>query len=208
MAEPSRVTDHTEITDHVAGGLALLTSENRKPVIQALTSAWLARVQEAEAALWGLLVDTTILTATHAQLDQIGALLVLSRGSVDGLLSDTEYRKALRGVALANRSRGTANEALAILTIVLGEGAFTYTESFPAGVLVEPADAMGLLARALAEVLRRARAGGVGVGLVDPPDTAAFAFSSADETVEDDDTHGWSDTDGLTGGALAGVIDV
>ncbi|MCX6027665.1 MAG: hypothetical protein NTY23_15700, partial [Chloroflexi bacterium] len=73
--EPNRITAHTEITNHVAGGLALLTTENQKLVIKAIGASWLARVQEAENALWGLLVDTTILTATFAQLDQIGLLL-------------------------------------------------------------------------------------------------------------------------------------
>lgn len=201
--EPNRITAHTQITDHVTGGLALLTTENQKRVIKAIGAACLARVQEAEDALWGLVVDTTILTATFAQLDQIGALLGLSRGA----LSDTQYRAILRGLALANRSWGTANEHIAILDIILGEGAYTLTESFPAGLLVEPDASITPLQTALAEVLRRARAGGVGTGLIDPPDVEAFTFAP-DEDVTGDSSHGYSDTTGLTGGAWAGVIDV
>lgn len=201
--EPSRITSHTEITDHVSGGLALLTTENRKPTIKAVSAAWLARVQEAENALWGLLIDTTILTATHAQLDQIGVLLVLARGE----MSDAEYRAVLRAGALANRSHGTADEHIAVLDLVLGVGGYTFAESFPAGLFVTPAGELGALASGLREVLRRTRAGGVGLGLVDPPSVSAFAFAPG-EDVTSDSTEGWSDTAGLTGGAWAGVIDV
>lgn len=202
--EPSRITEHTEIADHVVGGLALLTDANRKTVIKAIGAAWLSRVQEIEGALWGLLVDTTITTAARAQLDQLGVLLGLGRGD----MTDTVYRRALRGVVLANRSHGTADEHLAILDLVLGAGTYALAESFPAGLLVTPADPLGSLRDALAEILRRARAGGVGTGLVDPPEGTAFAFSDADELVEADTVHGWSDTAGLTGGEWAGAIEV
>lgn len=202
MSEPDRVTDATVITDHVARGLALLTDQWRgKPAVRAILSAWLAKVQEIEDTLGGVLA-ITIATGEGQQLDDLGAILGTARAG----LTDTVYRRLLAGASIAIGSSGQGDRLLAALDAMSAPGdAFSLVEQFPAALLVEPEDAIDIPAAALHAVLRRGVAGGVRLGVIDVPEGDTFAFSDDDE-VDADAARGFSNTGGLVGGQLVGVI--
>lgn len=202
--EPDRIAAVTQITDHAGAGAALLMRELRsKPRVAAVLAALMARVQDAESALWALLTDT-LDTAVGAQLDQLGAVLGAGRGT----LSDTDYRAVLRGVVLARRSRGTPADVCAVLRAMLGVGPdFTFSGG-GACVLLEPADPLPFSATAAIVPLRLAAAGGVLLELIDPtPDVGIkwFTFAPGEELTADV-VKGFGDVAGTTGGYLVGVV--
>lgn len=198
--EPDRISAHTQITNHVAGGLALLTSQFRdKDVLAGVFTPWLTQVQYLEDAAWAVLA-LTLDNATDDQLDQIGALVGQGRGE----LLDTPYRALLRAVILAHRSAGTGDELHAIIALLLGALAtYTLSEPAPAAIVVEPdmAPAAGIPADVAVGVLRLAKAGGVRLVLASPPADFTFTFSSLGEAVETDADRGFS-VDGTAPGGL------
>lgn len=202
--EPDRVTSLDEITTHVTDGLALLLQQFKtKPYVEAILGAWLSQVQELETAFFDL-IESGLLTATDAQLDQIGDLLGRPRAG----LVDDEYRIVLQGTALAIASSGTVPELYAIADLVLKLVTFTITESQHATVKIEPDAAVAVGAQLLLEVLVRAKAGGVRLLVIDPRGSASsrFAFSSTAVT-ETDSNKGLSDVAASTGGRLVGVLE-
>lgn len=202
--EPDRVTALTEITTHAADGLALLLLQFKsKPYVEALLSAWLTQIQELETTFFDLL-ESGLLTATFAQLDQIGDILGRPRSG----LVDDEYRIVLQGTALAIASSGTVPELWAIADIVLKLVTFTITEPQHATVKVEPDAAVAVGAQLLLEVLVRAKAAGVRLLVVDPRASVSsrFAFSSTSVT-KTDANKGLSDVAASTGGRLVGILE-
>lgn len=81
--------------------------------------AWLnvesARDQALEDSLWDMHEGMWLNTATGAQLDMLGAIVGEARQGRD----DTTYRLWVKARARANRSSGTPNDALAVLSLVL-----------------------------------------------------------------------------------------
>jgi hypothetical protein len=202
MAEPDRAS-YAPITDHVAGGLALLTDRWRGlPAVEAILTAYLVEVQAIEDTAAEILA-LTIDAASDDQLAQYGVLL----GTADPGVAKVIYRRLLRGAAAAIGSSGAGDELLAVLDAIgdVGE-TFTLREYFPASLVVEPAEAIAVPTSALHAVLRRAVAGGVRLHTIDVPTGDTFAFSDTDETVTDA-ARGFSDTAGLVGGQLVGVIE-
>ena len=180
MSEPDHVAALAPITDHVAGGLALLTQRWRdKPTVRAILGAWLAEVQAVENALWSVVV-LTIATATDDQLAQYGRLLgVADPGG--GL-----YHSMIRGAALAIRSSGTGDEVRAVLYAIKQQvGAFDLREYFPASLVVEPVNHIAHPAAMVHAVVRRAVAGGVRLLTMEVPSGDTFALSDTDETTTD-----------------------
>lgn len=201
MSEPDRAT-FAPVLDHAAAGLARLTDRWRGlPVIEALLTSYLVEVQAIEDAAAELLA-LTIDTAADDQLAQYGVLLSTTNPGVEKVI----YRRLLRGAAAAIGSSGGGDELLAVLAEIADVGeAFGLTEYFPASVVVEPEEAPAVPTSALHAVLRRAVAGGVRLLTIDVPAGDTFAFSDTDRTVADPD-RGFSDTAGLVGGQLVGVI--
>ena len=193
----------TQVTDHVAGGLALLTGRWRdQPVIRGILTSWLEQIQILEDAAWAV-HTLTIGTATYNALDQYGELL----GTPDVGLSDTLYRGLLRADSLAIGSSGTCDEIRAVLYAIKPTvGAFLIREYFPASLVVEPLGALEIPTEPIHAVVRRAVSGGVRVLMIDVPEGDTFAFSDSDETVTDA-ARGFSNVAGLIGGQLVGVID-
>lgn len=188
-------------TDHEARGLARLTSRFRKPATQAALGAALAEVQGAEDALWtvaALSLDDT----TGAQLDQVGALVGEARAALD----DEPYRSVLRARVLANRSGGTFGEVAAVLAVFADDPADAALDEYSPAALLATLDAMpGVPAARVAGLLRRAKAGGVGLQLVAPAGhDPVFRFASGDD-VETTFNLGLAPDDQSTGGRLAGV---
>ena len=200
-AEPDRIATIAHVTDHVAVGLARLTDRWQKPVIRAVLGAWLAEVQELEDAVWEVL-SLTIETASGDALDQYGVLL----GTPNPGVSTALYRALLSAAALAIRSSGTGPELLAILDRLSIDATLELTELFPATLKVEPVTTADFPAAVMRAVLARAVSGGVRLLVVDVPEGDTFAFSDTDETVTDA-ARGFSDTGGLVGGQLVGVLD-
>lgn len=201
MSEPDRVTALAQVTTHVTDGLALLTQRWRDlPVIEGVLSPWLTEVQRVEDALWSILA-LTIATATDDQLAQYGVLL----GVTDPGGGDFVY--LIRAAALAIRSSGTGDEIRAVLLAIKATpGAYLITEYFPASLVIEPVVFVGAPASMVHAIVRRAVAAGVRLLTVEVPAGDTFAFSDTDETVTDA-SRGFSDTAGLVGGQLVGVID-
>lgn len=204
ITEPTRITEHAKVADHVAAGLARLTQKLRgKAAIAALLGSWLAQVQAIEDAAWDMLLYTALDTAKHDQIDQIGVIVGFGRGAIT---DDEVYRAALYGIVLANRSSGTGDGLLTIMAVLSGDAASTLTEHAPAAVIAGRATPWPLMSASIvASILRRAKSGGVRLLVEDVPSGDLFAFATG-ELVETDVTHGFSDTDGLVGGQLIGVL--
>ena len=200
MSEPDRAAA-AHVTTHVADGLARLTQRWRDlPVIEGILSAWLTEVQHLEDALWSILA-LTIATATDDQLAQYGVLLGVSDPG------GGQFLALLRAAALAIRSSGTGDELRAVLYAVKQQvGAYEIREYFPAALVVEPVVFVAPPAAMVHAIARRAVAAGVRLLTVEVPAGDTFAWSDTDETVTDAD-RGFSDTAGLVGGQLVGVIE-
>lgn len=202
MSEPDTVAALTHVTDHVAGGKALLTTMFRKPLIQALLASWLTQVQAVEDAIWQLFGAFDLDTATGDQLVKLGALIGLSS---DGL-SDDLYRLALRAWVRASRSRGLDADMHAILEDAIDGAGYDLTNWAPANVVATTVVPVEIGDDLLARILRRATADGVGVQLVAPvDDSSTFAFSTDSETSTTNSTRGWADASQTTGGHLVGA---
>ena len=202
MTDPSRILAHARDAAHVAEGLALVITQLRgKPAFEAVLSSWLTQVQAVEDALWGLYALAIDNSSAHA-LDQLGALLGQPR-PVN--LGDVPYRKVLHAATIALTSSGTGDELLAAMHALIGSWDFTMALAFPATVLFEPDEASDVPAAVMASVLRRVKSGGVGLQVVDVPSGDVFAFAAGEVPETDVDT-GFSDTGGLVGGQLVGVV--
>lgn len=199
--EPNRITDYAHDTSHVAEGIALLYRQfASKPLFTALVSSYLKQVQEIEDALWNALTKTTLDTATAAQLDQIGAVLVWPRGS----LSDTDYRAILRALIAARRSRGFPEDIITVARLLFGLQRF---RDGSASITIEPEAPYAFAPSAALTVLDIAKSPGIQLQLFDPPEAEASLFTFSDDPmrVQTDAARGFSDTSQITGGALTGV---
>lgn len=204
--ELERVTEHTQITTHVVDGLALLYLQLRgRPLFRAIVTAFLARVQELENALWDLLTETTLETAVGAALDQIGAILVFPRGT---LTDDEDYRAVLRAVIRVHRSDGAGNDVLEVVALLLGDDFdFTYTGG-RASILITAHAPLPLAETTVGALIRKAASAGIQLQVTSPPvaEDLLFRFSSSAFRAEVDATHGFSDVDQLAGGVWNGVV--
>jgi hypothetical protein len=181
--------------------LALLTQRWREHALNpGQLAPWLAEVQQLEDALWSVLI-LRFATATDDQLAQFGVLL----GVADP--GGGQFLALIRAAALAIRSSGTGDELRAVLYAVKQQvGAYLITEYFPAALVIEPVVAIAPPAAMVHAIARRAVAAGVRLLTVEVPTGDTFAFSDTDETVTDAG-RGFSDTAGLVGGQLVGVIE-
>jgi hypothetical protein len=203
MSEPDRVTSITHVTDHVASGLALLPTQFRKPLIEALLTSWLVQLQSIEDASWQLLTDT-LASAVGFQLDQLGQVLGLSRGT----LTDFYFRQVLSALVLARRSRGTVEDLYAVMSwLFTGMLPSTMLEG-AASVVIELHDPIQYDGAKALFVLKVAKAGGIALQLISPPvaESELFTFASSGLLAESDSARGFSDTAQLTGGQLTGVL--
>jgi hypothetical protein len=205
MAEANAVTNVTQITDHVAGGIALLPSRLREDDVEGLLGAILDAFQSHEDDAFPLLGLGIDASEDHA-LTQLGELVGIERLDATQV-SDVQYRRVLRGWIRAMRSNGTATDFAEALAYVLDGGAYTLEEFFPASVLVTPDAAIAIPESFAAKILRATRAAGVGAQMITPPAGDAFTFASQDEDVETDADLGLADTAQTQGGALCGVVE-
>lgn len=88
-----------------------------KPNLQALLAAYVAPIQELEDAFVQLRDDRNLTDGVGLVLDQIGDIVQQPRG---GMLDPT-YRRFLRARVAANSSRGTVEDMITIMLLLLAD---------------------------------------------------------------------------------------
>jgi hypothetical protein len=163
--------------DHSTRGVAWLIDRYRKPRTSALLASWLDQVQEAEDALWQLLVERSLATAEGDQLDVLGAIVGEPRRGRD----DETYRIWISARNMVSRSSGTTTEILAIARKLVPLAATVVLEEYyPATFVVRIHGALSLDdGLQIARMLYLAKPAGVLFGMtwsvVDDGETFSFA---------------------------------
>lgn len=202
MSEPDRISEISTI-DHVTTGLALFYRQfANTPHIQAIAAAWLRQLQAVEDETWRI-ISLTIDTAEDEALDQYGAILLFSRGT----LSTPAYRAVLKAIVAARKSSSTPEDIIAVAALALSSTGFSYDEGFMS-IEIEPHAPIGYEAAALLYVLKLAKSGGVRIETFDPPraESDLFTFSSSPYLEDADASRGFSDETESSGGYLTGVL--
>lgn len=193
----SGAPDHSSIP-LVGEALDLLPQQwQGKPRITALVEAFVMRLAQVEFEFDNLKAQRQLDVAVGVQLDGMGQILGVARGSLD----DATYRRALEAVVRLNISDGTADDIVSMILPMLGSQGPGLVE------IIEwpPAEAEVLvgwpttLAVALAALVGRGRAAGVRIVLRWRADTGAaeapFGFA------------GVAGADGFDHGILSGAMD-
>lgn len=108
--------DAYPFSDHVLAALSRLIAQDKKrAVYKRIVTILVDRIQRMEDVLWDLHEQRWIDTAIGAQLDVLGDIVGEARQGRD----DDTYRLWIRARARANRSRGTPNDALAVLRLIV-----------------------------------------------------------------------------------------
>ncbi len=183
----------------------LLEQFKGKPNIEGLLEVVAQQANEIDAAAVDLITERTVDTAIGAQLDQLAGVVDIERGSSD----DTELRARIKAEIRLNRSAGTIEDILEVLTLVLGtSGLLDIAEYSPASLVVYVAPTT--VGEILADLIERTRAAGVGGQLVYSESAASGVFTfAAGDTLVSSTTQGFASGDSQdtgTGGVLAGVL--
>jgi len=159
------VSDLTRVTDHVEQGLALLLDQyKRKPRIEAWVRSYLRQVQVLEDAAFDVRVKRLLDNAEGVLLDVIGRIVGEPRRS----RGDDVYRLFIAARIRINRSKGGAQDVLAVLAIIAGGTPTHFDERSPAVMLIEfqePTEHDPVL---LLGMLRDTKAGGMGLRMLAP----------------------------------------
>lgn len=182
----------------------IIVQHYKRPKLEALLAMLLNGVQDLEDALEEMELGTHISRAMGAQLDSIGVWLRLPRDPLT--MSDPDYRRLLRAKALANVSRGTGPEMIAILEAVLA-GTSTHHLTTPApATLIQTVD--GTLDMALGEnagrILAAGKASGIRTVLEFQPPGALFGWTTS---VYAGGVVGWADGPTSPVGSWARAVD-
>lgn len=125
-----------QITNHIQRAISLLAAQfqETKPDdsatnLQKLLSVLVASAQDLEDVNWQLYSQRWLNTAIGVQLDGIGEILGLPRNLGE---SDESYRERLRFQAFINRSTGTPEEIIFVLSTLTQATNVIYTELYPA----------------------------------------------------------------------------
>lgn len=168
----------THVTDHEEQALARLVLQYAdKTNVRALVGVGGASVQTAEDVLWQLYSQRLLEDAVGAQLDNLGAVV----GQAREASTDDQYRARIRGRILANRSSNSTETMIAIAAAVVNDPDLvarvtTYApaafELWLDGVSVtdDTADALG-------DLIRAARAAGIGARVIYSTEPASDTFT-------------------------------
>lgn len=178
--DPGTTQPLVHITDHEDRAVRELLSQHQdKPRIVALARALGAGAQAAEDLIFDLTVSRTVQIASGRMLDQWGAIVGQPRGG----MSDRDYRRFIFARALANRSRGSADEMIAIFELATDAERVIAEELHPATVrltAIRQAWMDDRVSRATYRIMRDAKRLGISLVLVEAvPD--AFGFDGDDE---------------------------
>src|SRR3954471_10797238 len=190
----------THDPDHVTRGVERLIDRYRKPRTSALLASWLDEVQQAEDALWQLLVERALTTAEGDQLDVLGRIVGEPRRGRD----DDTYRIWISARNLVSRSSGKATELLTIARkLVAASDVIVLEEYYPAAFVIRLEGTFTLdEGYQIAFMLRQAKAAGVLFQMTWPlaAEGETFRFAPADSPV-------LSSPYGFDAGAFAVVAD-
>lgn len=125
-----------QITNHIQRAISLLaaqfqeTKADDSPTnLQKLLQALVASAQDIEDVNWELYSERWLTTAIGAQLDGIGQILGLPRNLGE---SDESYRERLLFQSFINRSTGTPEEIIFVLSTLTQATQVNYYELYPA----------------------------------------------------------------------------
>lgn len=209
-AEDLRAIEGTSlewVEDHCEEGKALLISQFRdKPRIEGVLCALLDGVQDLHNAIWQVLTERGIDSATGFQLLQLGTIVGLPNTG----WGDETYRTLLRAQVLTLRSKGRWQDIAKILA-ALGI-TLTLTHFDEPGMaamrvtLGEPMDG-DVTAEDVFNFIVRAKPAGVRFVLEFPVEELAETFTWADgDTADTDALRGWADDGETLGGYWAGEL--
>lgn len=117
--------------DIVTEGLGrILSVWEDKPIIRGLIESYLREVQITNDTYFLLLNNRDVFTAIGVQLDNIGAIVGQPRA---GALDD-EYRQNIFNRIAINKSDGTPDQVLNILSLITQANFVTLFEHFPASI--------------------------------------------------------------------------
>lgn len=200
---PQHITNQSDLA--VA---RFITQFQDKPYFEALLRSYMDQLQKVEDMLWEVITYRSIKNGFGITLDKIGKIVGRPR---QGLI-DSDYKIALYAQILINKSTGTPPELIKIAQLSIPIGfSFSYSESYPAGIIVRVFGQVAFNILVLFSNLRRAKSGGVRLQMVysDQPTSSIFQFAPA-STVVTNINHGFGDIDrgsGRTGGQLSNVLD-
>lgn len=181
-------------SNHVSTGLLRLIEQfKNKPTLSSLISSYLVGVQRLEDALYSLLAERNIWTATGTQLDGLGLIVGAERGGDN----DDEFRERILVTVLINASHGSPEDIIGIF-YSLTNAEIELSEFQPAAISVylkTPLDSADNFAQArrFAGYLERSKPAGVSAKL--------YFQGSASEVVKAFDTV----DRGFDAGRFAGV---
>ena len=157
----------------------LLEQYRDSPNLAASLRVFVDQVQEVETAMWALITETSLDTATGIWLDRIGAIVGEAREGA----ADTDFRAFIRARIVANKSSGLLEELIDVIVAASGgvSPGLTIRELYPAAIeltvggIVPMADVPRLI-----RFIRATRAAGVGVMVITQPqaDVASFTFAT------------------------------
>jgi hypothetical protein len=175
------MTGLTHDPEHSARGVARLIDRYAKPRNKALLASWLGELQQAEDALWQLLVERSLASAEGDQLDVLGAIVGQPREGRD----DESYRLWISARTMVLRSSGTTTEMLAIARTLIAEtDTVRLEEYFPAAFLMRFSGSFTLtLGYQIAYMLHQAKAAGVLFQATWPLSATSFHFAPGDAPV-------------------------
>ena len=111
----------------------LLPQFNKSEKIKGLLKSLLSAAQPTEDTLFQVMQSTGIDTAAGVQMDIIGKLLNVPRGTN----TDTEYRVALYAKVAINAANGTPENIIDLVRFATGSQSVKLTEYFPAEVHIQ-----------------------------------------------------------------------
>jgi len=193
-----------KVNNQIERARELLAAQYRDGDLEAFIDIPMAQIQDIEDALFDIYSAFDLSSAVGVQLDALGRLLALGRGSSD---VDPIYRVKLAARLIVMRSRGTLPDVLSVFQTLVPSSDVVIIEYQPATFTLEIVD---MVSPANAELysgfLAGARSAGVRAILLWTPisDEALFTFTSLDDDPGDT---GWSSSsDPSLGGILVGAI--
>jgi len=197
----------TKIVDHAARAKAKLLEQYRnQPLLSAFVEELAGRVQDLEDAVYDLVAQTAVGTATGVWLEYLGAIVGEERGAEGDVL----FRRYIVARVRANRSHSTLNDVVAVVEAAFGVPLplLTLSELGRACLQVDlNADFSASLRDRLIRFLSSARSAGVGQTLfwTDVGITKTFTFSVGTGLEVDADA-GFGDSSApLVGGSFIGA---
>lgn len=158
------------IFQHAVPGDAIVVTGSTGTTVD--SNSPVGQIQELENTLFDFLNSLSVAGAEGPALDALGEIVGASRYAGQ---NDSNFREIILIQILANRSHGEAWRLIEILQRLTSSTTVTLTEYFPASIIMY-FDGVVDSPSTVANIMRRAKAGGVGLNLVSYLPTTAFSF--------------------------------